>query len=61
MVNALLDLARNHPMGHLVYSGMWNHDLRMSLHTRIVTAGYDCDETVLKLWRSVLDDVIFLS
>ena len=57
MVDTLIDLARYHPLGHLLYSGMWNHDLRMSLYTRILKAGYALDETAQKIWRSVLDDV----
>ena len=57
LTNELIELASTGSLGHLVFDGMWNSDLRNTLRELITNSGYDVTDTLLRQWRTTLDDV----
>ena len=57
LVQAVVNMARYNPRGQLIYTGMWNSELRDELLALALDAGHNLSESLLKQWRLVLDDI----
>ena len=53
----LIKLASTGSLGHLVFDGMWNSDLRNTLRELINNSGYNVTDVLLRQWKAILDDV----
>ena len=56
-VHTVINMARINPLGQLIFTGMWNSQLRNELRTCALEAGYTLSESLLRQWKLVLDDV----